>query len=98
MIPFIDLYREEFKPNDYNKIKIYKQGQFIYYFLNDTFIYHNDIADLRQGGDNIGLIIYAGNTVYIRDFNIYLDKSNNRNLKQITPEIREVEIYNLKRR
>jgi hypothetical protein len=91
LIPFIDLYRTEYKLGDYNKIKIYKQGQFIYYFINDTFIYHNDISDLIQGGECAGLLIYAGNTVYVKDFKVYLDRPAQRSYKEMVPQIFEIE-------
>lgn len=87
--PFIDLYLNNFTPGDYNKIKIYKQGQFLYYFINDTFIYHNDIDDLIQGGNNLGLLIYAQNTVYVKDLKIYKDNIPERNTKKVVPQIHE---------
>lgn len=98
LIPFIDLYRSEYKLGDYNKIKLYKQGQFIYYFINDTFIYHNDISDLKQGGENAGLLIYANNTVYVKDFKVYLDKPIERSYKEIVPQLFEVEKPFIKKR
>ena len=87
--PFIDLYNAGYNLNDYTKIQIYKQGQFVYYFINDTFIYHNDISDLVQGGEDTGLMIYAGNTVYVKDFKIYLDKPANRSYKEMAAQLFE---------
>lgn len=98
LIPFIDLYRSEYKLGDYNKLKLYKQGQFIYYFINDTFIYHNDISDLKQGGENAGLLIYANNTVYLKDFKVYLDKPADRSYKEMVPQIFEIEKPIIKKR
>lgn len=98
LIPFIDLYRTEYKLGDYNKLKLYKQGQFIYYFINDTFIYHNDISDLKQGGENAGLLIYANNTVYLKDFKVYLDKPADRSYKEMVPQIFEIEKPFIKKR
>ena len=89
--PFIDLYNAEYNLRDYTKIKIYKQGKFLYYFINDTFIYNNDISDLVQGGEETGLMIYAGNTIYVKDFKIYLDKPGNRSYKEMVPQIFEFE-------
>ena len=87
--PFIDLYNAGYNLNEYTKIQIYKQGQFVYYFINDTFIYHNDISDLVQGGEDTGLMIYAGNTVYVKDFKIYLDKPANRSYKEMAAQLFE---------
>ena len=90
--PFIDLYNAGYNLNDYTKIQIYKQGQFVYYFINDTFVYHNDISDLVQGGEETGLMIYAGNTVYVKDFKIYLDKPANRSYKEMAAQLFEFQI------
>ncbi len=98
LIPFIDLYRSEYKLGDYNKLKLYKQGQFIYYFINDTFIYHNDISDLKQGGENAGLLIYANNTVYLKDFKVYLDKPVEKSYKEMAAQLFEIEKPFIKKR
>lgn len=93
--PFIDLYNTGYNLSDYTKIKIYKQGQFVYYFINDTFVYHNDISDLVQGGEETGLMIYSGNTVYVRDFKIYIDKPADRSFKEMVPQLYEFQIADI---
>jgi hypothetical protein len=79
-------------------LKLYKQGQFIYYFINDTFIYHNDISDLKQGGENAGLLIYANNTVYLKDFKVYLDKPVEKSYKEMAAQLFEIEKPFIKKR
>lgn len=98
LLPFIDLFRSEYIPSEYNKIKIYKQGQFIYYFINNTFIYHNDINDLVQGGNNVGFLIYKGNTIHVKDFRVYLDKLPQREYKEMVPQLYEIEEPSIKNR
>ena len=36
-------------------------------------------------------MIYAGNTIYVKDFKIYLDKPGNRSYKEMVPQIFEFE-------
>ena len=89
--PFLDIYNAGYNLSDYTKIKIYKQGEFVYYYINDTFVYNNDISDLVRAGEETGLMLYAGNTVYVKDFKIYLDTPSNRSYKKMVPQLYEIE-------
>ena len=73
------------------EISFYKQGEFVYYYINDTFVYNNDISDLVRAGEETGLMLYAGNTVYVKDFKIYLDTPSNRSYKKMVPQLYEIE-------
>lgn len=54
---FIQLYSELFKPDEFNKFAIRKNGDTLYYYLNDTFIYHNDLRGIPIKGSSFGFTI-----------------------------------------
>jgi hypothetical protein len=40
-------------------------------------------------------MIYAGNTVYVKDFKIYLDKPANRSYKEMAAQLYEFQIADI---
>ncbi len=64
--PFIDLYTETLNPNDFNTFAIRKHNNFLYYYINNIFIYHNDLDEqIAMYGTQIGFKIPGNSTLYV---------------------------------
>ena len=64
--PFIDLYTEILHPNEFNTFAIRKYYNMLYYYINDTFIYHNDLDEIiTMYGSQIGFKIPGNSTLYV---------------------------------
>ncbi|HOU27673.1 MAG TPA: hypothetical protein PLD76_06445 [Paludibacteraceae bacterium] len=64
--PFIDLYTEILHPNEFNTFAIRKYNNMLYYYINDTFIYHNDLDEIiTMYGSQIGFKIPGNSTLYV---------------------------------
>ena len=65
LLPFIDIYTQPLNPKEYNTLKIRKHGMYVYYFINNQFVYYNDLTNLATGGNTFGILL-LGRT----DFNV----------------------------
>ncbi|MBQ3929670.1 MAG: hypothetical protein II708_01845 [Paludibacteraceae bacterium] len=55
--PFVYLYSELINEEDFNKMTIRKNKDTLFYYINDTFVYHNDLAGLPIKGSSFGLLV-----------------------------------------
>ncbi len=68
--PFIQLFNENFKSDDYNTFAIRKQKDTLYYYLNGSFIYHNDLTEIPVTGKSFGFVISGKSTLTVSDAKI----------------------------
>jgi hypothetical protein len=79
--PFIDLYSELLKPNDFNTFAIRKHNNFLYYYINDTFIYHNDLDEkIALYGTQVGFKIPGNSTLNV-DYAEIRESNTDENMK-----------------
>lgn len=64
LFPFLDFYHSGITSH-YNTIAVRKHNNYAYYYINGTFVYYNDLADLRHGGDLMGISISGNSTIHI---------------------------------
>lgn len=67
---FIQLYSELINAEDFNKMTIRKNKDTLFYYINDTFIYHNDLADLPIKGSSFGLVVGGHCDVSVKNVTI----------------------------
>lgn len=65
--PFIYLYSELIDVEEYNKYAIRKHNDTLFYYINDKFIYHNDLQGLPLKGSSFGTIIGGHCDLYVKD-------------------------------
>ncbi len=64
--PFIDLYIDDVNSNEYYTLAIRKDGNLLYYYLNGSFIYHNDLDEvITMYGNQLGFKIPGNSTLYV---------------------------------
>ncbi|MCQ2360379.1 MAG: hypothetical protein MJ009_02715 [Paludibacteraceae bacterium] len=68
--PFIQLFNEDFKSDDYNTFSIRKQKDTLYYYLNGTFIYHNDLTGIPVAGKSLGFVLSGKSTLTVSEAKI----------------------------
>ena len=64
---FIQLYSELFKPDEFNKYAIRKNGDTLYYYINDSFLYYNDLAGIPVNGSSFGFTVGGNCEFAVKD-------------------------------
>lgn len=59
--PFINIFKDAINPDGYTKLGMRKHNDTLFYYVNNEFLYHNDLTDLPVQGYNFGFIV-SGNT------------------------------------
>jgi hypothetical protein len=88
---FTELDESRILPTGKNKLKVFKIGSMIYYFINNTYAYCSEIV--TTGGLNkFGFMVPAQGTVLIDDFLINQSKSSNAPAKVMQTQSLQFEI------
>jgi len=88
---FTELDESKILPAGKNKLKVFKIGSMIYYFINNTYAYCSEIVT-TAGLNKFGFMVPAQGTVLIDDFLINQSKSSNAPAKVIQTQSLQFEI------
>ena len=75
--PFIDLYVESSHPRA-AKLGLRRHGDTLFYYVDDKFVYYNDLAGLPQGGNYIAFQFPPRTTLTMSSLTLYVPKGGPR--------------------
>lgn len=94
-LPFIDIYCNALAPKQYNTLKVRKHGAYVYFYINNQFVYYNDLTDLTTGGNTLGILLLGNTDINIQSLVVKADPSgvvptarslsNNENKVKVLP-------------
>ena len=88
---FTELDESTIVPNGKNKLKVFKIGNMIYYFINNTYTYCSEIVTTADS-NRFGFMVPAQGTVLIDNFLISQSKSSNAPAKVMQAQPLQFEI------
>ncbi|MBP5259082.1 MAG: hypothetical protein J6Z12_00380 [Paludibacteraceae bacterium] len=81
---FIDLYEEMDDPKS-AKLGMRRHGDTLFYYLNDRFVYYNDLVGLPQGGGYLAFQLPPRATLTMSSLSLYVPKGGTR--RACRPEV-----------
>ena len=66
---YTELIKPSIKANDFNLLALRKMGQFLYYYINNTLAYIDEIDSMIDGND-FGIIISGNSTLQMKSFKL----------------------------
>lgn len=64
---FVQLYTELYTPDEFNKLAIRKKGDTLFYYINNTFLYHNDLTKIPVKGSSFGFTVGGHCQLTVKD-------------------------------